>query len=305
MTDMLSKFNKISYVIMAVLVGALLIFAVVASATGNGPMMRSPLTFVIFAAYALLQIVCIALYDFGLNIRKTGFYFLHIGMLVMLVGFLAYIISGEYYNLNFSVGEYYNGFYTSEGRYVDFGFGISVNDFTVEKYGSGTDKYYRADLLFSDSSAEKLEVNKTVRKNGWKLFLMDYSDGKKEFVSTFGHYSFDYDFYGGDWEELLGKIQTMEYPVESIMIYEKSAGGYVSESAAKKPDSPSYAHILVKDGKAYVYVNRLTVNIAFKKDPGEYAVIAGMCMIFVGVVMTGLLKPIKRRENDGKGAKKV
>ena len=57
MTDMLSKFNKISYVIMAVLVGALLIFAVVASATGNGPMMRSPLTFVIFAAYALLQIV--------------------------------------------------------------------------------------------------------------------------------------------------------------------------------------------------------------------------------------------------------
>ena len=118
---------------MAVLVGALLIFAVVASATGNGPMMRSPLTFVIFAAYALLQIVCIALYDFGLNIRKTGFYFLHIGMLVMLVGFLAYIISGEYYNLNFSVGENYNGFYTSEGRYVDFGFGISVNDFTVEK----------------------------------------------------------------------------------------------------------------------------------------------------------------------------
>lgn len=297
------RFRRISYMILAALATALLIMGIIASARDDGSMMHSIPTLVIFSIYALLQIACLALYDFGLTPYKIGFYLLHLGLLVMLVGFLSYVIAGEYYNLSFSVGEGYDGFYKEDGDYEGFGFGISIDNFTVEKYDDGSDKYYRADLVFSDGSSDTLEVNKTLRHGGYKIYLMDYSNGSAEFVGTFGHYKFDSVFSGDDWDAVSAQLDTLDAPIERIFYYSRSAGGYISEGItdsvlSRELDGPTYARVLINDGKAYVYVNRLTVSLAFKKDPGEYAVIVGMCAVLAGAVMMCLVRPVKK-EKDG------
>lgn len=297
------RFRRISYIILAALATALLVMGIVASARDDGTLMHSVPTLVIFSIYALLQILCLALYDFGLTPYKIGFYLLHLGILVMLVGFLSYVIAGEYYNLSFSVGEGYDGFYKENGDYESFGFGISVDDFTVEKYEDGSDKYYRADLVFSDGSSDTLEVNKTLRRGGYKIYLMDYSDGSTEFVSTFGHYKFDRVFSGDDWYAVSAQLESLDSPIERIFYYSRSAGGYISEGISdtllsRELDGPTCARVLINEGKAYVYVNRLTVSLAFKKDPGEYAVIVGMCAVLAGVVMTCLVRPQKKEGDE-------
>ena len=304
---------------MLVLVGSLTVSAITATVKDDGTSMHSWPTLLIFSIYALVQIVCLAMYDYRPKIYKIGFALVHAGILVMLVGFLAYNISGEYYTLNFTVGEGYDGFYTQnddgEDEYYEFGFGVEIDKFTVEKYESGSDKFYHADLTFSDDeTAERetaaLEVNRTLRKNGWKIYLMDYGDGKNEFVKTFGHYKFDYEFYGDDWQSLSDKLDELEYPIERYYCYLKSAGGYVSEYEGEELTdgilsglvrTPAYAHVLIHENKAYVYVYRQTVSLAFKKDPGEYAVVGGMCMTLVGTVMTCVIGRKKHDDEEGDG----
>lgn len=293
------KFRRISYIILAILCALLLCFATVATVRGDGSMMHSAPTLIIFSAYALLQIACIALFDFGLTPKKIGFYLLHLGLLVMLVGFLVYIISGEYYTLSFSVGEGYNGFYKEDGDYESFGFGMSIESFEVEKYEDGTDRHYLANVAFSDGSTDTLEVNKTLRKGGYKIYLMDYSDGSREFVQTFGHQSFDYVFSGESWADVSDELTDIPCPIEYIFYYSKTAGGYVSEGITDKAllselDGPCTARVLISGEKAYVYVNRLTVELSFKRDPGEWAVIVGMCMTLCGIVTSCLIRPRRK-----------
>lgn len=295
------KFRRISYIILSLLCALLLCMSIVATARGDGDMMHSIPTLVIFSVYALLQIACIALFEFGLTPKKIGFYLLHLGLLVMLVGFLVYVISGEYYTLSFSVGEGYSGFYKEDGDYEAFGFGMSIESFEVEKYEDGTDRRYLANVAFSDGTNDTLEVNKTLRRGGYKIYLMDYSDGSREFVQTFGHHSFDYVFSGQNWDEVSGQLEGIDHPIEYFFYYSKRTGGYVSEgitdaALSAELDGPCTARVLVSGGKAYVYVNRLTVELAFKRDPGEWAVIVGMCMTLCGVVTTCLIRPRRKSE---------
>ncbi len=94
---LLKKFNFIAYCILAVLVGVILLAAVIASFTGDNGLFAGDgntlaslwFPIALLGVYALVQIGCLTLYHFGVNVYKIGFAVLHIGILVMLVGFLA------------------------------------------------------------------------------------------------------------------------------------------------------------------------------------------------------------------------
>lgn len=295
------------------LVGIFLLVAVCASFagdnslfTGDGESLLSQwVPLILFSAYALIQAVCLTLYRFGFGVYKIGFALLHVGILVMLVGFLAGSLGGEQSYFNLTTGSYYDGYYDSNGNYNSLGFGIQITDFTVEKYESGSDKFYHADLLITDTSTgmqktAELEVNRTYRNAGWKIYLMSYSDGKT--VGELANRQIDSSFEANGWTELAGKIAAA-YPADaetSYLCYNLNSGTYretTADALTASAAMPLYGHVVVENGKLTIYVYPEQELLLFKRDPGEYVVLVGMIMIFAGVVMTCLLP---RRKNTGK-----
>lgn len=256
------------------------------------------LPILLFSAYALLQIACLALYRFGLSVYRIGFVLLHVGILVMLVGFLVGALGGKQSYFNLTTGTSYGGYYDSDNNYQNFGFTVEVSDFTVEKYESGSDKFYHADLLIRDSStgtvkAPALEVNHTVRQSGWKIYLMSYSDGKT--VGELANKTVDRTFRAVGWTELSGLISE-SYPDQSapkLVCYNLQTGAYretTDEALTVSATMPVYGHAVLENGKLTVYVYPEQLQLLFKQDPGEYAVLVGMVMIFAGVLMTCLFR---------------
>lgn len=315
------KFNQTIYILLSVLVGIFLLIAVCASFagdssifTGDGESLLSQwVPLILFSAYAVIQVICLALYRFGFGVYKIGFALLHIGILVMLVGFLAGALGGEQSYFNLTTGSYYDGYYDSNGNYNNLGFGIRITDFTVEKYESGSDKYYHADLTITDTSTgvqekAELEVNRTYRNKGWKIYLMSYSDGRS--VGELANRSINRSFEANGWTELAGKIAEA-YPGDaetSYLCYNLNLGSYretTPEALTVSATMPLYGHVVVENGRRTVYVYPEQELLLFKRDPGEYAVLAGMVMIFAGVVMTCLLPRRKKSGTDGVGKDKA
>lgn len=313
----IKKFNRIAYILLSVLVGLFLLVAVCASFSGDnsllagdGNSVRSQwVPLILFSAYAVIQVICLALYRFGFGVYKIGFVLLHAGLLVMLVGFLAGALGGEESYFNLVTGSYYDGYYDSDNNYNSLGFGIQITDFTVEKYDSGSDKYYHADLLITDTSTGKqetaeLEVNHTFRNKGWKIYLMSYSDGKT--VGELANRTIDRSFEANGWTELSGKIAEA-YPEEaetSYLCYNLNSRAYretTPEALTVSATMPLYGHVVVENGKRTVYIFPEQELLLFKQDPGEFAVLAGMILIFAGVVMTCLIPHRKKSGKDGIG----
>ncbi|MGM9637848.1 MAG: cytochrome c biogenesis protein ResB [Eubacteriales bacterium] len=310
----IKKFNRIAYILLSVLVGIFLLVAVCASFagdnslfTGDGESILSQwVPLILFSVYALIQVGCLALYRFGFGVYKIGFVLLHVGILVMLVGFLAGALGGEQSYFNLTTGSYYDGYYDSTGNYNSLGFGIQITDFTVEKYESGSDKHYHADLLITDTSTgvqeeAVLEVNHTYRNKGWKIYLMSYSDGKT--VGELANRQIDNSFEANGWTELAEKIAAV-YPVDaetSYLCYNLNSGTYretTTDALTVSATMPLYGHVVVENGKLTIYVYPEQELLLFKQDPGEYAVLVGMIMIFVGAVMTCLLPRRKNTDKD-------
>lgn len=205
----IQKLHFVSYLALTILSLLLAVAAVVAAVTGSIEIYTGGLAAVIFVIFAILQIVCLAVYQPALTPYKVGFYLLHIGLLILLAGLAAYELAGESLTVQVPVsesGSSYSSVQDEDGESIDLGFAFKIKDFKVEKYESGNDKYYRADVVFTDTetlrqSEDYLEVNRTRRKNGWKLYLMDYSDGAKLLSTTYGLTSDSfYETYNADGE---------------------------------------------------------------------------------------------------------
>lgn len=329
----MKNFRQIAYIILAALVGLMLIAATVASFAGDGSIFAGtgtlasqwfPIT--LLGLYALVQIGCLALYHFGFNVYKIGFALLHVGILVMLVGFLAGATGGERYFQTYVIGGMPDDtvYRESDTAAHPLGYFVGATNFTLEKYepdenGNRADKYYRVDMIFIEPSGEQetasLEMNKTYRKEGLKYYLMSYSEGKYNsdgypfFNLDAIRHSYDGQNYADLYEQIAADYPntdslTWHYGYQWMTQYSDSFMRYVDYE-----NCPAYAYVTEENGVTDVYIYPKQVYLLIKRDPGEYAVLAGMGMVIVGTVMTCLLRRKSRKKDvpasdgaDRKGA---
>jgi len=121
--------------------------------------------------------------------KRIGFYLTHAGIVLLLAGFALFEFSGDSITAAVPVSKevytYYSNIQRENGELCDLGFNICVKNFETEKYDDGSDRQYYADLLFADEVTLKVEnaelsVNHPVRKNGWIIYLMNYSHAADE-----------------------------------------------------------------------------------------------------------------------------
>lgn len=142
----------------------------------------SPLVHVVLTCYA----VCVTLSLFAARpqkrlSRRLGFYFTHAGIVLILLGFALFSLFGERVTAAVPIGgeTYYSSVQRSNGEVCDLGFNFRIDDFSVETYEDGSDKQYTATVSFADAvtlrvEERELSVNHTLRRGGWKLYLMSY-----------------------------------------------------------------------------------------------------------------------------------
>lgn len=188
------KLHFATYLIMTVLTVILAIASVVAAVSGSIDILTGGLSALVFIVFAILQIACISLYQPALTPYKVGFYALHLGLLILLSGLAAYAFAGSERTVQVPVdesGTFYSSVRNENGEEEDLGFSFRINGFRVDKYESGNDRYYRADVEFLEPTTlrqtkDYLEVNRTLRQNGKKIYLMDYTDGIKSLSGQYG-----------------------------------------------------------------------------------------------------------------------
>ena len=167
------------------------------------------------AVFALVQLIGIVTFRPHLQIRTLGFYLVHVGILVFLLGcFLFYNAGtdvdgdGKQDNIRYVQVTPSNQMYS---EYTTLGFGIGIPDAGVEYYEDGTPKYYYADIRLdaSDGTGIKdvtLSVNHPYHQNGWKIYLMDYNDMTKQVTLLFKKDPGEYWTITGIWMIILGSV---------------------------------------------------------------------------------------------------
>ncbi|HHW46180.1 MAG TPA: cytochrome c biogenesis protein ResB [Clostridiales bacterium] len=184
------KLLKWSNYIMLAMTVILLGLTVWSSATGVKVFSNVWVVFLL-AAFVALQTICLFSRKPKLSVYRIGFYVMHAGIVLFLIGSFIYYVSGDKLTVAIPVepGKQYSRIKRSEevagkDMFVDLGFDIGVSDFKVEKYepderGYQADRYYEATLVITDAKTRKtsevaLTVNNPYRKNGWKIYLMSH-----------------------------------------------------------------------------------------------------------------------------------
>ncbi len=148
----------------------------------------TPVTFVISALLLVLSAtgaVLVLAYTSRPTLRSIGVLALHFGMVFFLAGITIYNFTGAKYNVSMPpdpdlvYSEIQNE--KSDGNYesVSLPFEMSLDSFEIVTYPDGSDKEYNGVLTFTQKRsrlAESLDisVNKPVRKNGYKIYLMGF-----------------------------------------------------------------------------------------------------------------------------------
>lgn len=192
------------YSVLGVILLAVFVMTVVASA-GNGAVWRGIPMAVCMALLGIALSVAIVMFNPRSNFYSIGFYVSHIGIILFLIGFTYYTVSGVTHNVSPpNVGsitptlEYrmtnqqgltaddladLKGYKNrvgnaSTGEITDFGFNFRITDFVTEYYEDGQSvKHYEATMEFlnTDGTVEtaSLTVNHPIYRNGWKIYLMN------------------------------------------------------------------------------------------------------------------------------------
>lgn len=189
---MKKKFYTLSIVILAVITLVVLLLSLLH--IGDDSIFNGITVVILLAVTALLTILCICAENVGGRfLRKSGFYLLHGGLAVLLIGFLLGRFFVESYTVPVPVGSNSYRYVVDEvsGKETDLGIFIGVTDTVTEYYtddnGNPTEnpKYYEATLSLTDPQTlsceeQKLTVNHPLRITGnrkYKVYLMHiYTD---------------------------------------------------------------------------------------------------------------------------------
>ena len=203
------QLSRVLYIILGLVLAALFVMTVVASAGGKA--WGGAMTFAVLFLLGLAITISLVAFNPRKGAYSIGFYLAHLGIVAFLAGSLIYAAGGysvtvavpnggsltpmvEYQMMQTgltsdqiaSLKGYYNQIpgeqideVTGKKRPVELGFNLRITDFKTEYYDEAQTnvKHYEAtvELLYPDGKTEtrSLSVNHTLRVNGWKLYLMD------------------------------------------------------------------------------------------------------------------------------------
>ena len=282
----IGKLHSFTYLALTLLTVILAVASVVAAVSGTIDIFTGGLAAVVLILFAILQIACISVYQPAFTPYKVGFYLLHLGLLILLSGLAAFELAGSEKTVQVPVnenGSFYSSIRNESGEEEDLGFSFRLNSFRVEKYESGADRYYRTDVEFLDpttlrQTTDYLEVNRTLRQNNKKIYLMDYSDGLKTLSGQYG-LSADsfYDVYASHGAtsgyDLLSLIyQDIAGTRYAYYLYDEANSRFIARSVEEIAliSTTLWAYTEETDGFVTVYL--VPKNGAFEKtltDSGE------------------------------------
>ena len=187
------KFYKFSCLIMGILSAVVFLTTLVFAFSGDNFFNNSQLyTGILLLVFGVLTAICLCISVIGGNVTyKLGFYILHGGLLLLIIGFIIYGVLGQKYNVSVFKGEtFYNSINDTTvegGKLVDLGFSFRFDgietEYHLDENGNPTSapKMYTAYLtVLQNGSSEVqnivLSVNDPVRINGYKIYLMSISN---------------------------------------------------------------------------------------------------------------------------------
>lgn len=180
------------FLVLTVLMTVLTLYDSLAGISGTDEsVFRSVWIVFILTAFVAIQVICLFTVKPKFTLYRAGFYFLHIGLVLMLLGCFVYYIAGDVVSVTVPIDDsaLYNQIKREESDEngndllrLDFYLGIS--DFVVERYEAeegmpASDKYYEATLMIMPEGTRDVEeisltVNHPHREDGWKIYLMNY-----------------------------------------------------------------------------------------------------------------------------------
>lgn len=234
------KLRKNLYILFLILSVVMTLFTVIASVSGTSgtsdSIFKSVWTVFLLAAYVFIQVICLFnLKPKKFTVYRCGFYALHIGLVLFLIGSFFYYVSGDKLTVSVPVND--SAVYSqikrdkpdSDGNNMlklDFSFGVS--DFKVERYpadedGQELDKHYEATLLIMpegtrELSEKSLTVNKPYRYGGWKFYLMNYDRTTEDSVQLMlKHDPAEYVSLAGIWLAVIGAfLMCLRFKVKAV-----------------------------------------------------------------------------------------
>lgn len=188
------------YLMLAIVSAALLLMTILASAGVQGVWRGMPIVAVLSVFGVTLAISLVA-FNPKKSFYSIGFYVLHLGIVLFLIGSLVYAVNGEVTNaappnvksftptIEYQMKQqgidvdgmkgYYNqvGKRDGSGEIIDLGFNFRIADFKTELYEDGQPKHYEATIEFLNPDntvdTEKLTVNHPIYRGDFKIYLMD------------------------------------------------------------------------------------------------------------------------------------
>ncbi len=195
----------ILYIVLGLATAALLVLTIYSSALGQNadyPMV-SALIFILLGGAIAVSIVA---FNPQKSFYDIGFYLLHIGIVIFILGMMIFALKGsEHYvvlpalssvtdevenQMENTYGRddndidrlrsYRNQIGTDDGEIIDLGFNFRITDFSTEYYeDSGAVRHYEAtaEFFLSDGTIEAvpLTVNHPIYRGTWKIYLMSVS----------------------------------------------------------------------------------------------------------------------------------
>ena len=203
------KLSYVLYIVLCLVLAALLVMTVIASAGGSA--WGGSVTVAVLLLLGLAITISLVAFNPRKGAYSIGFYLSHLGIVAFLAGSLIFSAGGysvtvavpnggsvtpvlEYQMMQMGMTggqiESLKGYYnqipgkqidetTGQKIPVELGFNLRITDFKTEYYDEVQKnvKYYEAtvELLYPDGTTEThaLSVNNTLRVKGWKLYLMD------------------------------------------------------------------------------------------------------------------------------------
>lgn len=179
-------YYKISCAVMGILTFVAAVITAIYATSGEN-LFTGPVAAALLSIFGILTAVCLCISSVnGKTLYKLGFYVLHIGIVVAVIGFIVYGIAGKKYTVSVLCNDtYYNAINdvteSSKGEMVHLGFNFRLDDTYTEYYtdenGNATSnpKTYIAYITFNKDGVTdtvELKVNYPVTKDGYKIYLM-------------------------------------------------------------------------------------------------------------------------------------
>lgn len=254
----------------------------------------------VLANFVVIMIIGIVLEKF--HLRKIGFYALHIGLVLVLIGSFMYFLKGQSYQMTFPVDT--SGYYTviattEENEKLDLLMDIKVVDAVTEYYSPTYSIYH----INTETQTMELVESDLELVDGY-LDLGPYggtnmSEAEINAALTTNPTTGSTYYYITSNTALIQSITPSYYEAKFILASAEYEEYYGSEDT---PLSLTVNHPLRKGGwKIYLLAvsgsgEGAYVTFLFKKDPGEIVTYIGIGLLVIGSFISCFMRTGKKKE---------